>query len=563
MFNSDSPPHTVDDFHPLPFKYALVACYASLFIYAALRIHLHCGGHHSRRSFTFGLLTLVVIWGALRTCFWFATCVGPKTVVEDDSDSFFIVLKVVFYWIPFAMQFTSYSVFSLFLGKVVYRDQWKRDRCKTVFLTMFIVTNGILFVFVMAWATWSTMIAIGKRRPTHHNATYTPSSSPVNNTMNNTMIIAVTGGSVPWVPTHKATCEIQTLDAVLDAVMGSSFTILFLSFTCLTVKYFSLESQITQRMLVFRPKKLGGLCVIMSIVFLSRALVNFYNFNNELTGAKDDCNSKETTTNSKWNSLNLGSSRDETPWALVMALIWEIVPTMLILLTIAKREGRGSGGRGSGKHLHSNIPGGGYGAFNHDGSAASGNERLMDGGGWSASRDGGGGLHGIQGRDGLNGGRNEEENAIESAKRWLEGGDLFQDDLRYDSLPSDSNFDGHMIGRFGSNSAGGGSSYGKSYGRSYGKSYASSDGYGGLSDDSAGSEGGGVWGFGNKWNSPPGEMGRFGSLKVPSQLGPNRSVGVSTVVLPTREEVVVVEEKEEVVLVVEEEEEEEDDEVVV
>ena len=34
---------------------------------------------------------------------------------------------------------------------------------------------------------------------------------------------------------------------------------------------------------------------------------------------------------------------------------------------------------------------------------------------------------------------------------------------------------------------------------------------------------------GNKWNSPPGEMGRFGSLKVPStvpsQLGPNRSVG--------------------------------------
>jgi hypothetical protein len=34
---------------------------------------------------------------------------------------------------------------------------------------------------------------------------------------------------------------------------------------------------------------------------------------------------------------------------------------------------------------------------------------------------------------------------------------------------------------------------------------------------------------GNKWNSPPGEMGRFGSLKVPSQLGPNRSsVGDST-----------------------------------
>ena len=40
--------------------------------------------------------------------------------------------------------------------------------------------------------------------------------------------------------------------------------------------------------------------------------------------------------------------------------------------------GRGSsGGRGSGKHLHSNIPGGGYGAFNHDGSAASGNDTIL------------------------------------------------------------------------------------------------------------------------------------------------------------------------------------------
>ena len=31
----------------------------------------------------------------------------------------------------------------------------------------------------------------------------------------------------------------------------------------------------------------------MSLVFLSRAVVNFYNFSNELTGAKDDCNSRK------------------------------------------------------------------------------------------------------------------------------------------------------------------------------------------------------------------------------------------------------------------------------
>ena len=61
-------------------------------------------------------------------------------------------------------------------------------------------------------------------------------------------------------------------------------------------------------------------------------------------------------------------------------------------------------------------------------------------------------------------------------------GELFEDDARYDSLPSDSNFDGHMIGRFG-----GGRSYGKSYQSS---GAGSSTGFGGLTE-SVDSEGGG------------------------------------------------------------------------
>lgn len=65
--------------------------------------------------------------------------------------------------------------------------------------------------------------------------------------------------------------------------------------------------------------------------------VNFYNFSSELRGEEDDCNSAETKSNERWNSLNLGSAHDETPWAVVMALIWEIVPTMLILVTIATK----------------------------------------------------------------------------------------------------------------------------------------------------------------------------------------------------------------------------------
>jgi hypothetical protein len=509
-------------------------------------MHLHCRGHHSRRSFTFGLLTLVLIWGALRTCFWLATSIGPKTVKEADSNAYFVVLKVVFYWVPFALQFTSYSIFSLFLGKVVYRNQWKRDRCKRTFLSGFIISNALLFVFVMVWATWSTLIVIRSPlipvTPATHNTTHdhTPSSSPVlpSSIKSNS---TTHSDPIPWVPTHHATCEIQILDAVLEAVMGSSFTVLFLSFTMLTIKYFSLRLQITQRMLVFRPNHLAALCVIMSIVFFSRAAVNFYNFSNELTGARDDCSNAETASNTKWNSLNLGSAHDETPWAVVMALIWEIIPTMLILVTIATRQGRAS--------ALSSLPG--YGAFDQNGSGRSSigdggrGEHLIDGRWKSASggvgRSGGSGDHPYGSMKGFNGtlrdgrsrwsvsgsmngydehGGMSHNDEIESAKRWLEGGDLFQDDMRYDSLPSDSNFDGHMMGRFGS--AGGRSQYGKSYQSSGAGSSTGNGAYGGLAD-SVGSEGG-VWGFGSKWNSPPGEMGRFGSLKVPSRLGTERAV---------------------------------------
>jgi hypothetical protein len=228
----------------------------------------------------------------------------------------------------------------------------------------------------------------------------------------------------------------------------------------------------------------------MSLVFLSRAVVNFYNFSNELTGARDDCNSRknapqiqlfvcsttwtdvvgvvffpsspyalpttpgETASNSKWNALNLGSAHDEEVWALVMALIWEIIPTMLILLTIATRQGHSSGahrrrsndrygsdGNGSGYPPHTGeYPHGGRGNGLNGGQGRGHNGGRGEGllsGGWSSHNDqfggpGGEGLWSSSQHGGL-----QQNDEIESAKRWLEGGDLFQDDMRYDSLPSD------------------------------------------------------------------------------------------------------------------------------
>ena len=260
--------------HPLlPFKYTLVACYALLCVYAASRLYYHSKYHHSKRSFTFGLLCLVLVWSLLRTCFWLATSIGPRHVQEADSNTYFIVLKVVFYWVPFALQFTSYSVFSLFLGKVVYREQWKKDKCKRTFLATFVTSNAIIFIFVMVWATWSTMIAIRSPlipvTPANHPNTTTTAAAAASEATVPSAQDAAKEDPIPWVPVQHATCEIQMLDAVLEAVMGSSFTILFLSFTGLTIKYFSITTQVTRRMLVFHPRHLGALCVRLGCAWLN------------------------------------------------------------------------------------------------------------------------------------------------------------------------------------------------------------------------------------------------------------------------------------------------------
>ena len=133
----------------------------------------------------------------------------------------------------------------------------------------------------------------------------------------------------------------------------------------------------------------------------------------------------ETASPTKWNSLNLGSSHDETPWAVVMALIWEIVPTMLILLTIATRQGSRSTNRS--RSMRASVDGNsrqygtdgstsgvGYHYHNIDGNTNSNGWTMGDNEGpggkglWSSSQHGEG-----------------QCDEIETAKRWLEGGDLF------------------------------------------------------------------------------------------------------------------------------------------
>ena len=133
-----------------------------------------------------------------------------------------------------------------------------------------------------------------------------------------------------------------------------------------------------------------------------------------------------------------------------MALIWEIIPTMLILLTIATRQGHSSGARRrrSNDRYGSDGNGSGYppntGEYPHggrgngpNGSHNGGRGEGLLSGGWNSHNDsfggpGGEGLWSSSQHGGL-----QQNDEIESAKRWLEGGDLFQDDMRYDSLPSD------------------------------------------------------------------------------------------------------------------------------
>ena len=377
-------------------------------------------------------------------------------------------------------------------------------------------------------------------------------------------------GASPWIPVAPATYYIsEVLDRQLHYVMGTAFAVLSVFFGLLSVRYMGIDRKVLRRMLVFHPRRLGALTMVMSFVFVTRAALNFY-----------DAITLSASPGATWIALHIGSGHDQSVWTVALFLVWEIIPTMLILLTIATPHG------GGGRWTNSADA---YGAFGQI-SVMSG-DLLQDGGGgagdeyvaadildptrwrWSAdysarSRQYGGGLGG-GGGGGLGGGSGDDDEDDEvAARRWLEGGDLFEDDRRYDSLPSDSVFDAALVGgrggwRLGSagTSVGAPSSLGSGGGLSGLSPQVNGYAYPGLvSVGSSGWAGGGIGSVtergrhlaGEAAFSPPsasslegappatvgegdadarsasvdlssvGAQGHAGRVLVPSRLGPNR-----------------------------------------
>ena len=204
--------------------------------------------------------------------------VGPRDVAYSDSDAFYVGWTVGLYWVPFAMQYTSYSVFCLFLGKVVYREHWKRHRWKRMFISGFSLTNFLMFVFILVWATRSALIVIGHNEP--------PRKPARRSGAGDTVPVGVGFGAgadwrrrraLPVDPVAPATYYIsEVLDRQLHYVMGTAFAVLSVFFGLLSVRYMGIDRKVLRRMLVFHPRRLGALTMVMSFVFVTRAALSTF-----------------------------------------------------------------------------------------------------------------------------------------------------------------------------------------------------------------------------------------------------------------------------------------------
>lgn len=457
--NSKDPPF-------LLYKTILLLSYAALVVFLSFRIFTHCRRGHSRRSFTFGLLVMCLSWGLLRTIFWLGTILSPAKL--SGTDTFSVVWIAGLYWVPFAAQFTSYSLFALFLGKVVHRRNWKQG-WKKLFHWGFVGSNLLLLIFVTAWAVRSVLgISRPAPPPVPHPHPIIRSPSPSSGSpliLNGngqhlrgilpnigTVLPLLTpsssssssrahhgGGVVPWQPTHPGH-NISDFDVTLHWVMGFAFAALSVVFGWLSLRYLAVDSQHLKRMLLFQPRQLALLNLVCSIVFISRALVNFLD-----------------ATDPAWGSLvniSLDGAHDVTQWACLLMLVWEIVPTVLFLAIIARQQGS----------RRASIPS--YGAF-HQISTGTANAPLVPGNSFVESN---------QSEIG-----EDNSQPIEAQRRWLEGGSLFDDPSRYDSLPSDSILDDRLYrGPFASI----GSTPGKSLNSPWAAQLGSQSGSGSGSDAS-------------------------------------------------------------------------------
>ncbi|CEG36671.1 uncharacterized protein PHALS_03339 [Plasmopara halstedii] len=274
------------------------------------------------------------------------------------------------YWSPTPIQFANFSLLILFYIQVLTGPGW-RSKWRNVCLPLYLLLTMTMTTFTVVWAF---------------------------NSSNDISKAAREGDEYDQEFSQVSDVSVQLKYSAI------SFTLLSVLFGYFGWKMANVESWKRRRLLISKPRSLTVINSLLSIIFFTRGI--------------RDLATSQSWFLSIWNNLDM-NGRVTTADYFVFFCFWEFLPTVLLLCLISSK----AGGVGAPKHGSASQKLPDYGIFHI---INTGGGKLLTA---SPLGDSAYNSYGTQLEDMVGFERNVEH----ESQRWIHGGDLFQDPLRYDS----------------------------------------------------------------------------------------------------------------------------------
>ena len=249
---------------------SLIILYGLLAIYSIYQLWIIFREKHKKTGYKAFFHYFTVIWGLIRSIFWLTFVIE----ITINQELFFLM-----FWLPQAIQYTTFALLAVFLIKVIIRRQWSGQHgYRNLIFLCYGLSTGAYFLGTIIVATLAAQ--------------------------------AENNGSVNG-NTSDYFSNIQSLGSAMI------FFFLALVFAIIGVKLCGLPSWEYNRMFLFQPKIISSVASIICAVFTSRSIFNF------LTFAK---------------VIDIDIDRDDVVTdvsAAAVYFVWEFFPILLLLTTIA------------------------------------------------------------------------------------------------------------------------------------------------------------------------------------------------------------------------------------
>jgi hypothetical protein len=263
-------------------------------------------------------LGLCWLWSLLRAVYFlllqpqpYILGIAPNESASARANS---IMANVFYWLPFNIQFATFSLLVLYYAEVIYKKNWRRKR-RRQFVSIYCIVNIVFLAWVVVYLVLDDVFAFSS---------------------------------------HRDAAQVAPLDIVAEVFAGTIFLVLIcmLAYYGLRIRMLAKQGKIQ---VPFQPKvgnstrRVEFATLVIFVIYATRTVYDYVSISNVTA------------------TLVVRAGLEPYPDLVVFLLYcwWEITPTMLIIVLFWNMA-TGGGGLSSAAvrgELPAHITGGGLGVY--------------------------------------------------------------------------------------------------------------------------------------------------------------------------------------------------------